>query len=82
MSKSNSNSNHESNCCEESYLTSIMRKMFVYHGECTKNENSSKTCIDAPKINLEKYNTNTFSKTFAFWKLYFIFFQLYIYYIY
>lgn len=76
-----SKSNHESNCCEESYLTSIMRKMRVYHGECTKNfeivnEKQTNTCIDATKINLEKYNTNTFSKTFAFWKIYFIFFFL------
>jgi hypothetical protein len=83
MSKSNLNSNHESNCCEESYLTSIMRKMRIYHGECNKNfeiidKKPTNNCIDATKINLEKYNTNTFSKTFAFWKIYFIFFFLII----
>ena len=76
-----SNSNIKTVCCEESYLTSLMRKMDIYHGECNKhleiaNGKSLNNCTEATKINIEKYNTNTFSKTFAFWKIYFIFFLL------
>lgn len=66
-------------CCDESYWTSMITKMGIYHGDCTKqfeNVNGIQTCIDAPQINIENYNTNTFTKTFAFWKIYLIFFFL------
>jgi hypothetical protein len=77
FSKSNTNIEHK--CCGESYWTSLIRGLQLYHGDCTKqieNVNNVPTCIEAPQINIENYNTNTFTKTFAFWKIYLIFFFL------
>ena len=64
----------ENICCNESIWTQLIRNMGIYHGDCTKK------CIEGTctkiNINKEKYNTDYFAKSFAFWKLFFIFFFL------
>jgi len=67
---------HKSACCEESTWTSIIRSMRIYHGDCIKKLDETGKCTIAPPKNIENYNTNTFTKTFAFWKIYLIFFFL------
>ena len=66
----------KSTCCEESTWTSIIRSIGIYHGDCIKKLDETSKCIKAPPNNIENYNTNTFTKTFAFWKIYLIFFFL------
>jgi len=75
--KSNPDAIHH-NCCEESLWTRIIRGMKLYHGECYKELNANQVCTLKDHIHETTYNINTFAKNFAFWKLYFIIFFLFI----
>ena len=67
------------NCCDESYWTRMLRGMNLYHGDCYKELNAEKVCLKIKDhIDTETYNINTFVKNFAFWKLYFIIFFLFV----
>lgn len=64
------------NCCDESYWTRLLRNRGIFHGDCYKELQGNECKIVNHKISSSAYDTDTFTKNFAFWKIYLIIFFL------
>jgi hypothetical protein len=74
-SKPNIHTEHK-NCCDESYWTRLLRNRGIFHGDCYKELQGKHCKIVNHKISTSNYDTDTFTKNFAFWKIYLIIFFL------
>lgn len=74
-SKSNLETEHKV-CCGESYWTRLLRNRGLFHGDCYKEQKGKDCKIVNHKVSSSVYDTDTFTKNFAFWKIYLIIFFL------